>query len=617
MREMKKAVSAAIIISTLLILLVAGVQVVEVAKANFIPYGTVTIHSPANKTYTTDTLLLNISVTYSMTTNKTVEYSIDGQPPIAISGLIYSGDILWQTANKTLMLPKVSNGPHRLEVYAKTNTSQVLPDTGYAKVDFIVDAPEEDSWETVKPTPIQGVHGAAVLNGKIYTVGYTTNPLYEYDPATNDWTFKTQVPTFRDYFAIAACQNKIYIIGGRTGSEPLHGDAITCGLNQAYDPATNTWENKASMPTNRNQIEANVVEGKIYVMGGRTAGPDTTVNATEIYDPATDTWTVGAPMIYPVTSFASAVVDAKIYVIGGQDEFDPRMNIDNVQIYDPAADTWSLGKSAPVTVWQAAAGATTGVAAPKRIYVMGGSGGFAVGLNQNFVYDPQTDSWANAASLPTARHSPKVAVVDDLLYIMGGGHDMVSLAVVERYTPIGYEKPADLPTPSPLPSAISPSPIPSTSPTSAPSLIELPFAPHDFYPTPNATNVPLNTNISIAFGRAPSICELNLTPNVPIKERTFEAGDFWGGNYIFHLSEPLQPQTTYTVTITFGQETAPEGSKSISTRTWTFTTGMPTPIADRGFETEDYTITIIIYTSIAIVIAVAALVYFKKRRKKQ
>ncbi len=462
------------VLFVLLVSLAAEAQVVEVAEANFIPYGTVTIHSPANQTYTTNTLLLNISITYSMTTNKTVEYQIDGQPPIAVAGLIYSGDILWQTTNTTLMLPKLANGSHRLEVYAKTNTSQVLPDTGYAKVEFTVDVPEEDSWKTVKPIPIQGVHGAAVLNGKIYAIGHTTNPLYEYDPANNTWTFKTQVPTLRDYFAVAACQNKIYVIGGRTGSEPVHGDAITCGLNQAYDPTTGTWENKASMPTNRNQIEAAVVEGKIYVMGGRTAGPYSTVNTTEIYDPATDTWTVGAPMIYPVTSFASAVVDDKIYAIGGQDEFDPRINIDNVQIYDTAAGTWSLGKSAPVTVWQAAAGATTGVAAPKRIYVMGGSGGFAAGLDQNFVYDPQTDSWATAAPLPTARYNPSVAVVDDLLYIMGGGHDMTSLAVVERYALIGYNGTAISPELSPLPSAPSPSPTPTDTPSASPTIPEFP-----------------------------------------------------------------------------------------------------------------------------------------------
>jgi N-acetylneuraminic acid mutarotase len=594
------------VLFVLLVSLAAEAQVVEVAEANFIPYGTVTIHSPANQTYTTNTLLLNISITYSMTTNKTVEYQIDGQPPIAISGLIYSGDILWQTANTTLTLPKLANGLHRLEVYAKTNMSQVLPDTGYAKVDFTVDAPEEDSWETVKPIPIQGVHGAAVLNEKIYAVGHTTNPVYEYDPATNNWAFKTQVPTFRDYFAVASCQNKIYIIGGRTGSEPIHGDAITCGLNQAYDPATNTWENKAPMPTNRTQMEAAVVDGKIYVMGGRTAGPYTTVNVIEIYDTATDTWTTGAPMIYPVASFASAVVDDKIYAIGGQDEFDHRTNIDNVQIYDTASGTWSLGKSAPVAVWQAAAGATTGVAAPKRIYVMGGSGGFGAGLDQNFVYDPKNDSWTAASPLPRARYNPTVVVVDDLLYIMGGGQNMELYAVVDRYTPIGYGEIEYSPTPSPSPSATPPSP----SLTPAPSLTELPFAPHDFYPTPNATDVPLNTNISIDFGRRPQICELNLTPNVPISERTFEAGDFWGGTYIFHLSEQLQPQTTYTVEITFGQE------NSTSTRTWNFTTEVPTPIADRGFETEDYTITIIIYTSIFTVAAVGTLFYFKKKRRK-
>lgn len=530
-----------------------------------------TINSPTNKTYTTNALVLNISITFSVTTNKTVLYSIDGQTNMTVSGLVYSGDALWETANTTLMLPRLPNGSHRLEVYAKTNMSQVLPGTGYAKVDFIVDAPDEDYWETVEPTPFQGVHGAVVLNGKIYAVGHTTNPIYEYDPATGIWTFKTQVPTSRDYFATAALQNKIYIIGGTTGSEPPHGDAITCSLNQAYDLKTGTWENKASMPTSRNQIEAAVVNGKIYVMGGRTAGPYSTVNATEIYDPVTDTWTIGAPMIYPVTSFATAVVDDKIYIIGGQDEFDSRMNIDNVQIYDTATDTWRLGKSAPVTVWQAAAGAMTGAAAPKRVYVMGGSGGFAVGLAQNLVYDPKADSWSNAASLPTARHSPKVAVVSELLYIMGGGNNMVALTAVERYVPIGYEKPADSPSPSRSPSPSSTT-IPNTSPTPAPSLIELPYAAGNFTPIPNSTNVPLNATISITFGRPPSICNLNITPTVPVKERIFKAEGF-GGTYIFYLATQLMPQTTYSVTITFGQETAQEGFAPTSTRTWNFTTG--------------------------------------------
>jgi hypothetical protein len=67
---------------------------------------------------------------------------------------------------------------------------------------------------------------------------------------------------------------------------------------------------------------------------------------------------------------------------------------------------------------------------------MGGEGGFADPFNQTFVYDPQTDTWNVSSSLPTALIDPAVAVVNDLVYVMGGGvAPYTSTAAVERYTP--------------------------------------------------------------------------------------------------------------------------------------------------------------------------------------
>ena len=150
-----------------------------------------------------------------------------------------------------------------------------------------------------------------------------------------------------------------------------------------------------------------------------------------------------------------------------------------------------------------------------------------------------------------------------------------------------------------------------------PSLIELPYAAGNFSPTPNSTNVPLNTTISITFGRPPSICDLNITPNVPIKERVFKVEGF-GGTYIFHLAEQLQSQTTYTATITFGQENASEGFAPTSTRAWNFTTQQstlePSPTSD-NLQVEDFTPMIIIIGLVAIAVAVGVLVYFKKIKK--
>ena len=106
-------------------------------------------------------------------------------------------------------------------------------------------------------------------------------------------------------------------------------------------------------------MNAATADGKIYVMGGRTAGAYSTVNVTEIYDPSTNSWTTGAPLLYPVVAYASAVVNNKIYVIGGQDELfgfngfvpfgepapnpTPNINVQFTQIYNPATNSWNLG----------------------------------------------------------------------------------------------------------------------------------------------------------------------------------------------------------------------------------------------------------------------------------
>jgi len=286
----------------------------------------------------------------------------------------------------------------------------------------------EDSWASKAPVP-RSVWGVAAANGKIYA--FARNVTYEYDPITNVWATKNPLPSNMYGSALVVYQNKIYAIGEGNGT------------TQVYDPATDTWENKTPIPTPRTQLEANVVNGKIYLIGGRTGGQYSTVGLNEVYDLETDSWTTKAPIPYPVVQYASAVVDNKIYIIGGQDEFTYPMNLAVVQIYDPATDTWSFGTPMPKIVWQAAAGATSGVLAPKRIYVIGGlpeKSLFGTDLNQ--VYNPENDSWTVGASMPTARWQLHVAVLNDMIYAMGGlpffNLQGIWCPENEQYTPIGY-----------------------------------------------------------------------------------------------------------------------------------------------------------------------------------
>jgi N-acetylneuraminic acid mutarotase len=314
----------------------------------------------------------------------------------------------------------------------------------------------EDSW--VSKAPMQqarGGLGVAAVNGKIYAIGGSTaSGLYppnlkggfvgtneEYDPATDTWTFKKPMPTPRSDFAIAVYQNKIYCIGGTIGTEKVdvvYSRFISTGANEVYDPATDTWETKASMPKAGMQLQANVVNGKIYLIDG---------SLNQVYDPATDSWTSKAPMpavphSYSVWNPISAVVDNKIYILS---EFTKQL-----LIYDTETDIWSQGATASLSegFCDGTAGATTGVMAPKRVYFLG----IIPGINPppiNYVYDPKGDRWTAGTALPTARLDFEVAVVNDKLYAVGGytfddspssGHVTAS-AVNEQYTPIGYGTP--------------------------------------------------------------------------------------------------------------------------------------------------------------------------------
>ena len=185
-----------------------------------------------------------------------------------------------------------------------------------------------------------------------------------------------------------------------------------------YNPATDSWEHRTPMPTPRAELQANVVNGKIYLIGGTIPSGDV-LNATEVYDTLNDSWSTAAPIQTPVALYASAVIDNKIYIEGGGQN-GPSIG-DLNQIYNPETNAWTLGEPlpAPLAVW-AAAGASSGVYAPKRLYVIGGTADGINGTKTNHSYDPQTNSWTTGASMPTARGALSVTVVNDTLYAIGG-----------------------------------------------------------------------------------------------------------------------------------------------------------------------------------------------------
>lgn len=286
----------------------------------------------------------------------------------------------------------------------------------------------EDTWESLKPMPDAIPDIAVAVNGQIHVIGDTKH--YVYDPLKDEWTTKKTMPTERHFFGISVYKNKIYTIGGAYWDDGwVASDSV-----EVYDPQTDNWETKTPMPTARMNLCANEVNGKIYLIGGRTEGLSPVVGVNEVYNIATDKWTTKASLYNSVDAYASAVVDGKIYILGGAGG----LNLN--QRYDPKTDTWSMGAQMPHITRNAAAVATTGQMAPKRIYVIGG-GSDAIATNATQVYNPKTDTWSMGAEMPTARGWLTAAVVNDIIYAIGGTDNLWDsrLTTNERYIPYGYE----------------------------------------------------------------------------------------------------------------------------------------------------------------------------------
>jgi len=306
----------------------------------------------------------------------------------------------------------------------------------------------EDSWTTLEPMPTARSNlGVAVVDGKIYAIGGQNgegvlNITEEYDPITNEWTTKTSMPTARSDFGIALYQDKIYVIGGTIGSGIAWGESLLTGATEVYDPETDTWQTKTSMPTPRQGLEANVVTDKIYLIGGvRYVGGyiHPGFDENEVYDPPTDSWTTKAPLPTAVWGYSSAVVDNKIYLIGGGNKTsDGTFPVTLNQIYTPSTNTWNFGQNIPTGLWHADAGATTGVFAPKRIYVLGGAY-YSVAYNLTQTYGPEANTWTTGTPIPTPRYGLGVAVIDDELYAIGGKTERDNYSAInEKYTPVDY-----------------------------------------------------------------------------------------------------------------------------------------------------------------------------------
>ena len=267
-----------------------------------------------------------------------------------------------------------------------------------------------------------------------------------YDPKTNQWRRVADMPTPRTSPATAVVAGKIYVMGGYSGINNHRDNLMGSDVVEVYDPHTDTWERKKDMSLPRYQFGIGTVAGKIYAIGGAVhfrdikPGAPGRIDLVEVYDPNTDMWAKRASMPTQRDSLGVAVVNNRIYAIGGAGwpQFGPGGPfLTTIEAYNPKLNRWQEQGDMPNLRT-----AFSTVSLGEVIYLIGGF--VWQGRNLKYfatvdAYNPETEKWSDIPPMSTPLKPYGAAAVDGKIYVFGGvwregiGKEWVYITTVEAF----------------------------------------------------------------------------------------------------------------------------------------------------------------------------------------
>ena len=215
----------------------------------------------------------------------------------------------------------------------------------------------------------KGYAGLGHMNGTGVNIVY--QDWWEYDPASNSWTQKANYPAPM-YGAMAwGNSTKGYVGGGTAFSVQYY----------AFDPDANTWTPIANCPLDATDQTAFCVNEKGYIITG---------NQIAEYNPATDIWTLKANLPASLGAWQSSfVIGSSAYVKNGAQLFE----------FKPAQNTWINRAGFPGM----ASGGSSACALNGKGYIITGYSGWLSNVTKEvWEYNPATNTWLQMEDFPGA-----------------------------------------------------------------------------------------------------------------------------------------------------------------------------------------------------------------------
>ena len=183
------------------------------------------------------------------------------------------------------------------------------------------------TWSAMPPLPeARGAGALAVLDEELHYFGGTGEDRYQevgehwalpLDGSTT-WRSLAPLPNPRNHLAGIVVGNAIYAIGGQHGhNETL----VTQASVQRYDPITDTWVERASLPYGLGHISNSTVEvdGLVYIVGGETGSYGSYTDNVLVYNPELDVWSATTPYPRPENSLVGGTIGNNIFITGGSE----------------------------------------------------------------------------------------------------------------------------------------------------------------------------------------------------------------------------------------------------------------------------------------------------------
>lgn len=268
----------------------------------------------------------------------------------------------------------------------------------------------QDQWLMISndlPFNYFGDMGSFVINNTAYVFATDLNfndpktYIFKFHPEDFTWT---KIPTPFTFFrglVLAQTNEKVYIY-----TRELENNFWE------YIPASNTWTNKSNFPgAPRDRTLMFHANGKIYIGPGKNfdiSGTDG--RGLFVYDPSMDNWVeLEEPPFNPRSNPQTLVFGDQVYV------FDGALNTGDYEVYryNVSQNTWSRTIPLPV-----ARGGTTAFIYQGKGYSALGS---LVGQDNLMEFDPITQIWTKAGFVGFRERKGGFSfVLDDAVYIGGG-----------------------------------------------------------------------------------------------------------------------------------------------------------------------------------------------------